>query len=42
MAEGIGEASPFLNPAVVLAFLTFASAAGYILELTQNGTVDSF
>ena len=33
MAEGIGEASPFLDPAVVLAFITFAAAVGYILEL---------
>ena len=33
MAEGIGEVSPFLDPAVVLAFLTFVAAVGYILEL---------
>lgn len=34
--DGIGEAIPFFNPAVVLAFLTFASAAGYILEITVD------
>lgn len=33
MAEGIGEVSPLLDPAVVLAFITLAAAAGYILEL---------
>ena len=31
MAEGIGEVSPFLDPAVVLAFITFAAAVGYII-----------
>ncbi len=33
MAEGVGEASPLLDPAVILAFITLAAAAGYILEL---------
>jgi membrane protein implicated in regulation of membrane protease activity len=36
MAEGIGEASPFLDPAVVLSFVTFVAAVGYILELVTN------
>ena len=33
MAEGIGEVSPFLDPAVILSFITFVAAVGYILEL---------
>ncbi|MFC5590826.1 hypothetical protein ACFPRA_18145 [Sporosarcina soli] len=33
MTEGIGEASPFLDPAVILPFITFWAAVGYILEL---------
>ena len=33
IAEGIGEISPFLDPAVILSFFTFTSAAAYILEL---------
>lgn len=36
IAEGIGEASPLLDPAVILAFITFTSAVGYILELTTE------
>lgn len=36
MAEGIGELSPFLDPAVILAFITFTSATGYILELVTS------
>ncbi|WP_318617815.1 hypothetical protein [Sporosarcina sp. YIM B06819] len=32
MAEGVGEISPLLDPAVVLAFITLTAAAGYILE----------
>lgn len=32
LTEGFGELSSFLNPVLILAFLTFASAAGYILE----------
>jgi membrane protein implicated in regulation of membrane protease activity len=36
MAEGIGEASPFLDPAVVHSFVTFVAAVGYILELVTN------
>lgn len=31
--DGIGEGIPFFDPAVILAFITFTSAAGYILEL---------
>lgn len=34
IAEGIGEGSPFLDPAIVLSFITFTAATGYILELT--------
>lgn len=33
VAEGIGEVSPFLDPVVLLAFVTFTAAAGYIMEL---------
>jgi membrane-bound ClpP family serine protease len=33
ITEGIGEASPFLDPAVILPFITFGAAVGYILEL---------
>ncbi|MDN4606418.1 hypothetical protein [Sporosarcina highlanderae] len=36
IAEGIGEASPLLDPAVILAFITFTSAVGYILELMTD------
>lgn len=36
VAEGIGEGNPFLDPAVVLSFITFTAASGYILELTMN------
>lgn len=36
ISEGIGEASPFLDPAVILAFISFTSAVGYILELMTN------
>lgn len=32
IAEGIGEASPFLDPAVILSFITFTAASGYLLE----------
>ncbi|MHA6259908.1 hypothetical protein ACXYMX_08320 [Sporosarcina sp. CAU 1771] len=38
MAEGIGEFSPFLDPAVILSFITFVGAVGYILELVTNWT----
>lgn len=34
--DGIGEGVPFLDPAVILAFFTFTSAAGYILELAVD------
>lgn len=33
IAGGIGDGSPFLDPAIILSFITFTSAAGYILEL---------
>ncbi|GEN83364.1 putative membrane protein YuaF [Sporosarcina luteola] len=36
IAEGVGEASPLLDPAVILAFITFTSAVGYILELSTG------
>ncbi|MBE1552988.1 hypothetical protein [Sporosarcina limicola] len=36
IVEGIGEGSPFLDPAVILAFLTFVAAVGYVLELVTN------
>lgn len=36
LAEGIGELSPFLDPAVILAFITFTSAGAYILELLSS------
>ncbi|WP_153732145.1 hypothetical protein [Sporosarcina obsidiansis] len=38
MAEGIGELSPFLDPAVILAFVTFTSATAYIGELLTSLT----
>ncbi|MHA6251487.1 hypothetical protein [Oceanobacillus sp. CAU 1775] len=34
--EGFGEISPFLNPALILAFITFFSATAYILEITTS------
>ena len=36
VAEGIGEGIPFLNPAILLAFGTLTSAAGYLLEVTTS------
>lgn len=36
MADGIGEGIPFLNPAVILAMVTFVSASGYVLEVTTS------
>lgn len=33
---GIGESITFLNPALVLAFLTLFSATGYVLELVTS------
>ncbi|KXH80885.1 NfeD family protein [Sporosarcina sp. HYO08] len=36
VAEGIGETSPFLDPAIMLSFVTFTAAVGYILELTTD------
>ena len=32
VADGIGEGIPFLNPTIIMAFITFASAIGYLLE----------
>ncbi|MFG3613686.1 hypothetical protein [Rummeliibacillus stabekisii] len=32
MVEGVGEGIPFFNPAVILAFLTFYTATGWVLE----------
>ncbi|MGE6489482.1 hypothetical protein [Paenisporosarcina sp. NPDC076898] len=34
VAEGIGEGIPFLNPTVLMAFITFVSATGYVLEVS--------
>lgn len=34
--EVFGDSSPFLNPALILAFITFFSAAAYILELITS------
>lgn len=34
--EGVAEASPFFNPTLILAFLTFFSALGYLLELLTS------
>ncbi|MBD8006652.1 NfeD family protein [Bacillus norwichensis] len=34
--EGLGEASGFLSPILILAFITFFSAGGYILELLTS------
>jgi hypothetical protein len=36
VAEGIGDVSPFLNPAVVLSFITFVAATGYIFEFATE------
>ncbi|CAM3224968.1 hypothetical protein FITA111629_10960 [Filibacter tadaridae] len=33
LADGIGEGIPFLDPAVILAYITFVAAIGYIAEL---------
>lgn len=34
--EAFGDIAPFLNPALILAFITFFSAAAYILELVTS------
>ena len=34
VAEGIGEGIPFFNPTVLMAFVTFVSATGYVLEVS--------
>lgn len=34
--EGLGEATVFLNPVLILAFITFFSAGGYILETVTS------
>jgi len=36
IAEGFGEGSPLLDPAVILPFITFTAAAGYILEMVMD------
>ena len=36
VTEGIGEGIPFLNPAILLAFVTLTSATGYVLEATTS------
>lgn len=36
IVEGVGEASGFINPVLILAFITFMSAAGYILEFLTS------
>lgn len=38
--EGLGEATGFLSPVLILAFITFLSAGGYILEKVT--TIHSF
>lgn len=38
--EAVGEATGFLNPVLILAFITFFSAGGYILELVTS--INSF
>jgi len=32
IAEGIGEGNPFIDPAIILPFITFTAAAGFIFE----------
>lgn len=34
--EGIAEATGFLNPTLIFAFITFTSASGYFLELSTS------
>ena len=36
VVEGIGEGIPFLNPAVIMALVTFVSATGYVLEVSTS------
>ena len=36
VAEGIGEGIPFLNPAILLAFVTLTSATGYVFEVSTT------
>lgn len=36
MLDGIAEATGFLNPTLVLAFITFSSATGYLFELLTS------
>jgi len=33
IADGVGEGIPFFNPTVILAFLTFFAALGFIIEI---------
>ena len=34
--DALGDVAPFLNPALILAFITFFSATAYILELVTS------
>lgn len=36
MLEGIAEVIPIINPALILAFITFFSASGYLFELLTS------
>lgn len=41
VADGIGEGIPFFNPTVMMAFITFVAATGYLLEISTalNGWI---
>jgi membrane protein implicated in regulation of membrane protease activity len=36
IAEGIAEAAGFLNPILIMTFITFTSASGYLLEILSS------
>lgn len=36
LLEGLAELIPFINPALILAFITFFSASGYLFELLTS------
>lgn len=36
LVDGVGEGIPFLDPAVILAFISITAASGYILEQFTN------
>ena len=36
MADGMAEGIPFFDPAVILAFITFTAASGYLLEIFSD------